>query len=149
MRALHRRARLFDASLLRRGLFRIVRELVEVIAIGGVRRIHVDEGDLAIGADLEQLALVAGGHKQVAGLILDRGPYTLEGESALMREHRIGLLVTKNSGGPMTAAKLTAARHLGVHVVMVARPPLHDSTLPRSTLEAPVKLATKESTGRL
>ena len=57
-------------------------------------------------------------------LILDRGPYTVEGETALMREHRIGLLVTKDSGGPMTAAKLQAARGLGVSVVMVARPPL-------------------------
>jgi precorrin-6A/cobalt-precorrin-6A reductase len=57
-------------------------------------------------------------------LLLDRGPYTVEGESALIREHRIGLLVTKNSGGPMTAAKLTAARELGVQVVMVERPPL-------------------------
>ena len=57
-------------------------------------------------------------------LILDRGPYTVESESALMREHRIGLLVTKNSGGPMTAAKLTAAKSLGVQVVMVRRPPL-------------------------
>ena len=45
-------------------------------------------------------------------------------ESALMREHGTGLLVTKNSGGPMTAAKLTAARDLGVQVVMVARPAL-------------------------
>jgi precorrin-6A/cobalt-precorrin-6A reductase len=57
-------------------------------------------------------------------LILDRGPYTVEGESALMREHGVGLLVTKNSGGPMTAAKLAAARDLGVQVVMVRRPPL-------------------------
>jgi precorrin-6A/cobalt-precorrin-6A reductase len=57
-------------------------------------------------------------------LILDRGPYTTAGESALMREHRIGLLVTKNSGGPMTAAKLAAARDLGAQVIMVARPPL-------------------------
>lgn len=57
-------------------------------------------------------------------LILDRGPYTVDGESALMRAHRVGLLVTKNSGGPMTAAKLTAARDLGVQVVMVDRPPL-------------------------
>ncbi len=57
-------------------------------------------------------------------LVLDRGPYTVEGESALMRGHGIGLLVTKNSGGPMTAAKLQAARDLGVQVVMVQRPPL-------------------------
>jgi precorrin-6A/cobalt-precorrin-6A reductase len=41
-----------------------------------------------------------------------------------MREHRIGLLVTKNSGGLMVAAKLRAARDLGVPVVMVRRPPL-------------------------
>ena len=57
-------------------------------------------------------------------LIIDRGPYTVGGEAALMREHGIGLLVTKNSGGPMTAAKLQAARDLGVGVVMVQRPPL-------------------------
>jgi precorrin-6A/cobalt-precorrin-6A reductase len=57
-------------------------------------------------------------------LVLDRGPYTVDGESALMRDHGVGLLVTKNSGGPMTAAKLRAARDLGVRVVMVQRPPL-------------------------
>jgi precorrin-6A/cobalt-precorrin-6A reductase len=57
-------------------------------------------------------------------LLLDRGPYTVEGEAALMREHGVGLLVTKNSGGPMTAAKLQAARELAVHVVVVERPPL-------------------------
>jgi precorrin-6A/cobalt-precorrin-6A reductase len=57
-------------------------------------------------------------------LLLDRGPYTVEGESALLRQHGIGLLVTKNSGGTMTAAKLTAARDLDVQVVMVDRPPL-------------------------
>jgi precorrin-6A/cobalt-precorrin-6A reductase len=57
-------------------------------------------------------------------LLLDRGPYTVEGESALMREHGVGLLVTKNSGGPMTAAKLAAARDQGIGVVMVRRPPL-------------------------
>jgi precorrin-6A/cobalt-precorrin-6A reductase len=57
-------------------------------------------------------------------LVLDRGPYTVEGESALIREHGVGLLVTKNSGGPMTAAKLQAAHSLHVQVLMVARPPL-------------------------
>ncbi|HUN33721.1 MAG TPA: cobalt-precorrin-6A reductase [Trebonia sp.] len=57
-------------------------------------------------------------------LIMDRGPYTVGAETALMRGHDIGLLVTKNSGGPMTAAKLQAARDLGIGVVMVQRPPL-------------------------
>jgi precorrin-6A/cobalt-precorrin-6A reductase len=57
-------------------------------------------------------------------LILSRGPYTVAGESALLRDHQISLLVTKNSGGSMTAAKLRAARDRGVHVVMVRRPPL-------------------------
>jgi precorrin-6A/cobalt-precorrin-6A reductase len=57
-------------------------------------------------------------------LILSRGPYPVAGESALLRDHGIGLLVTKNSGGSMTAAKLQAARDLGVEVVMVRRPPL-------------------------
>jgi len=67
-------------------------------------------------------------------LILDRGPYTAEGESALIRDHRIGLLVTKNSGGSMTAAKLTAARDLGVRVVMVARPPLPEGVTVAETV---------------
>jgi precorrin-6A/cobalt-precorrin-6A reductase len=57
-------------------------------------------------------------------LILSRGPYTVEGESALLRDHQIGLLVTKNSGGPMTVAKLAAAHNLGVQIVMIRRPPL-------------------------
>jgi precorrin-6A/cobalt-precorrin-6A reductase len=67
-------------------------------------------------------------------LIIDRGPYTVESESALIREHRIGLLLTKNSGGPMTAAKLTAARNLGVHVIMVRRPPLPPGSAVVSTV---------------
>jgi precorrin-6A/cobalt-precorrin-6A reductase len=68
-------------------------------------------------------------------LILDRGPYTVDSESALMREHQIGLLVTKNSGGPMTVAKLSAARSLGVHVVMVRRPPLPPESTAVTTVQ--------------
>lgn len=59
-----------------------------------------------------------------AQVLLARGPFTVEGERELLREHRIDVLVTKDSGGASTAAKLTAARTAGVPVLIVRRPPL-------------------------
>ncbi len=41
----------------------------------------------------------------------------------LLTEHRIEMMVTKNSGGDCDPAKIEAARALGLPVVMVARPP--------------------------
>ena len=55
-------------------------------------------------------------------LVLARGPFCVVDEIALMREHRIDALVTKNSGGRMTEAKLEAARALNVEVIMIERP---------------------------
>jgi len=55
-------------------------------------------------------------------LLLDRGPYSRQAEIALMHAHQVDTVVTKNSGGQATAAKLAAARALGLPVVMVQRP---------------------------
>jgi precorrin-6A/cobalt-precorrin-6A reductase len=57
-------------------------------------------------------------------IVLDRGPYTVEGEAALMAEYGVCALVTKNSGGELTAAKLTVARQRGIPVIIVDPPAL-------------------------
>lgn len=61
-------------------------------------------------------------------LIVDRGPFTVEGDRRLMRDHGIERVVCKNAGGPGAEAKLGAARALGLPVVMIDRPPTPDRT---------------------
>lgn len=57
-------------------------------------------------------------------LLTSRGPYRYDDEVALMRKYRTHVLVTKNSGGEYTRAKLDAAAALYIPIVMIDRPPL-------------------------
>ncbi|MEG4333571.1 cobalt-precorrin-6A reductase [Microcoleus sp. AT9_A2] len=59
-------------------------------------------------------------------LLLARGPFSLEEERQLLLEYQIDTIVSKNSGGGATYAKIVAARELGIPVVMVQRPPIPD-----------------------
>ncbi len=57
-------------------------------------------------------------------LLLSRGPFTLAEERSLLMQYEIGAIVTKNSGGGATYAKIVAARELEIPVVIIARPPI-------------------------
>ena len=57
-------------------------------------------------------------------LLLERGPFSLDEERSLLLQHHIGAIVSKNSGGDATYAKIIAARELEIPVVMVQRSPL-------------------------
>lgn len=75
-------------------------------------------------------------------LLLARGPYDVAGERALMTGHGVGLLVTKDSGGALTEAKLDAARELGIPVLVVDRPPLPNGVRVVDSVGAAVSWAT-------
>ncbi len=65
-----------------------------------------------------------------AGLeLLQRPPFNIEGERLLLQQHDITHLVTKNSGGDATRAKIDAAAVLGIPAIVIGRPdlPLIDS----------------------
>lgn len=70
--------------------------------------------------------------------IIARPPFTLEDELTLFARLKIDVLVTKNSGAPAIAAKLDAARRLGLRVIMINRPHL-PSVAQVSTVEGAVK----------
>lgn len=61
-------------------------------------------------------------------VMIDRGPFGVAGDRALLQEHRIERVVCKNAGGEGARAKLVAARQLGLPVLMVDRPPLPERT---------------------
>jgi precorrin-6A/cobalt-precorrin-6A reductase len=57
------------------------------------------------------------------GYVTGRGPFGEADDRALLIEHRIDVVVAKNSGGTATYGKIAAARVLGIDVVMLRRPP--------------------------
>jgi precorrin-6A/cobalt-precorrin-6A reductase len=61
------------------------------------------------------------------GYVTGRGPFSEADDHALMTEHRIDVVVAKNSGGTATYGKIAAARALGIDVIMLRRPPPPDA----------------------
>jgi precorrin-6A/cobalt-precorrin-6A reductase len=56
--------------------------------------------------------------------IAARGPFAEADERALLAQHRIEIVVSRNSGGEATYGKIAAAREVGLDVVMLRRPAL-------------------------
>lgn len=59
-----------------------------------------------------------------ASVMIARGPFDVEADTALMRAHSITHVVAKNAGGAGAAAKLIAARALRLPVILIDRPAL-------------------------
>lgn len=93
---------------------------------------------LAIGRQHVQPFLDAGRHwfllrlvdpgfdlpKERGSVVLDRGPFTVTNDMALLARHGITHVVAKNAGGQGAQAKLDAARQRGCPVILIDRPPI-------------------------
>ncbi|AFZ33697.1 precorrin-6A reductase [Stanieria cyanosphaera PCC 7437] len=60
-------------------------------------------------------------------ILLDKGTFAVAEEIKLLKKYQIQAIVSKNSGGEATYAKIIAARELGLPVVMVKRPIIPES----------------------
>jgi precorrin-6A/cobalt-precorrin-6A reductase len=110
-------------------------EAAEIIANKGYSRVFLTTGRSGVAAfsDSDAWFLIRvvtapdfGSLPRNHELLLSRGPYDYGDERELLRSRGIEVLVTKNSGGTMTRAKLDAASSLGADVLMVQRPALPD-----------------------
>jgi precorrin-6A/cobalt-precorrin-6A reductase len=61
-----------------------------------------------------------------ATYVLARGPFSEPDDRALLEQHGIDAIVSKNSGGEATYGKIAAARKLGIEVFLIRRPALPD-----------------------
>ena len=80
-------------------------------------------------------------------VIRSRGPYVYAAERQLMLDFAVDTLLTKDSGGEHTAAKLDAATDLGIPVVIVSRPPAGSATTVRTIAGVQLWLATRRVSG--
>lgn len=78
-----------------------------------------------------------------------RGPFDRAAETKLLRDEKIDLIVSKNSGGAATYPKIEAARELGLPVVMIARPDKSAGHILRSPEEAVAWLGHERAPGSL
>ena len=108
-------------------------EAAEVVAAKGYSRVFLTTGRSGVVAfaDSDAWFLIrvvtapdAAVQPRNHELVFSRGPYHYDDECELMRSGGIEVLVTKNSGGALTEAKLDAARDLDVDVIMIDRPAL-------------------------
>jgi precorrin-6A/cobalt-precorrin-6A reductase len=67
-----------------------------------------------------------------AQAIVARGPFDVAGDTALLRDHQIDVVVAKNAGGKGAVAKIAAARALGLPVLMIDRPLIPPRPVARS-----------------
>ena len=71
-----------------------------------------------------------------ARFIATRGPFHIEDERTLFETERFDVIVSKNSGGDATAAKLVVARERKLPVIMVRRPSITPPTHSFDTRES-------------
>lgn len=57
-------------------------------------------------------------------VIVARGPFAVDQDTALLRDNQITHIVAKNAGGDGARAKIDAARALGIPVILIDRPRL-------------------------
>ncbi|MFZ3349448.1 MAG: cobalt-precorrin-6A reductase [Xanthobacteraceae bacterium] len=67
--------------------------------------------------------------------ITARGPFREADDHALMTARRIGVVISKNSGGSAAYGKIAAARAQGIEVIIVRRPTQPDTATTVSTID--------------
>lgn len=108
---------------------RSLEEAAEAIDEGASVFLAVGAGGLAPFLQRRDLRIVARtiepaetGPRHDVVVIRGRGPFTIEAERELFARYNFDVMVTKNSGGEPTSAKLVAARERRMLVYMVKRP---------------------------